>query len=186
MIFLFTEISTQTRKIIKIKKQKVKNIVKITKDWKIYLFCIFLCEFVGIVSAFFTREDVKIYGTTIIKPLLSPPSLIFPIVWTILYALMGISIAKIYLSSPSKEKTTAIVLFGTQLFLNFCWSFIFFSFQVFGIACFWLLALLISVIFMIIYFRKIDKFSGNLQIPYLIWLAFAFYLNISVYFLNRI
>ena len=154
------------------------------KNWKILCFWIALSESVGITAGILTRKDVQIYSSEIIKPLLSPPPILFPIVWTVLYALMGYGAAKIFISPASKERAMALRLFGLQLFFNFGWCFIFFSLQYFGMAFLWLLALIITVVGMIFFFRKIDKVVAYAQIPYLLWLLFATYLNFSVWYLN--
>ena len=154
------------------------------KNWKILCFWIALSEAVGITAGILTRKDVQIYSSEIIKPLLSPPPVLFPIVWTILYALMGYGAAKIFITPASKERTRALMLFGVQLFFNFGWCFIFFSLQSFGAAFLWLLALITAVVGMFLAFRKIDKSAAYTQIAYLLWLLFAAYLNFSVWLLN--
>ena len=154
------------------------------KNWKILCFWIALSESVGITVGILIRKDVQIYSSEIIKPLLSPPPILFPIVWTVLYALMGYGAAKIFISPVSKERARALRLFGLQLFFNFGWCFIFFSLQYFGMAFLWLLALIITVAGMIFFFRRIDKVVAYAQIPYLLWLLFATYLNFSVWSLN--
>ena len=116
---------------------------------------------------------------------LSPPNLVFPIVWTILYALMGISAARIWLSPPTKERNHGLIIWGVQLFFNFFWSILFFNFQAFGLALLWLLTLWILIFRMILSFYKVDKPSALLQIPYLLWVTFAAYLNLGVWLLNR-
>lgn len=130
-------------------------------------------------------EGTKAYSTTIIKPPLSPPSIVFPIVWGVLFALMGISVAKVYLSPLSKARSRGIVLFLVQLAFNFLWSIIFFNLQNYGLAFFWLLALWALILWMILSFQKVDKFAAWLQIPYLLWVTFAAYLNLGVWIINR-
>ena len=105
-------------------------------------------------------------------------------VWTILFALMGIGAARIYLAPPSKARSRGLNLFIAQLVVNFFWSPVFFNLQAFGLAFFWLLLLWGLVIWMILTFRKVDRTAANLQIPYLLWLTFAAYLNAGVWYLN--
>ena len=155
------------------------------KNWKPYLFWILLAEAVGGLSGWLTREGTKIYQQTIVQPPLSPPGWVFPVVWTILYALMGISAARIYQTAPSKSRSTGLNLFIAQLVVNFFWSPVFFNLQAFGLAFFWLLLLWILVFRMIRNFRMADPLAAKLQIPYLIWLTFAAYLNLGVWYLNR-
>jgi len=155
------------------------------QKWKNYVFWIALTEAVGLVAGLITREATEIYKTTIEKPPLSPPAILFPIVWAVLYALMGVSAARVSLEPKSKNTKNALYIYGAQLAFNFFWSIIFFNFQAFGFAFFWLVALWALILVMILKFRKIDELAGNLQIPYLVWVTFAGYLNLGVWLLNR-
>jgi len=156
----------------------------VKRNWKPYLFWILLAEAVGGLSGWLTREGTEIYAQTIEKPPLSPPGWVFPVVWTILFALMGTGAARIYLTPPSKARSLGLNLFIAQLVVNFFWSPIFFNAQAFGFAFFWLLLLWGLVFAMILAFRKADPLAAKLQIPYLIWLTFAAYLNFGVWYLN--
>jgi len=155
------------------------------KNWKVYAIWILLTEAVGGLSAWLTREGTKVFSETVAQPPLSPPMLLFPIVWGILYLLMGISAARIYLEPPSLMRSRGLNLYIAQLIVNFFWSLIFFNAQAFGFAFFWLLLLWVLVLLMILTFRKVDPLAGWLQIPYLLWLTFAAYLNLGVWYLNR-
>ena len=124
------------------------------------------------------------YSTTVLKPALTPSAWLFPVVWTILYTLMGISAAKVWLAPPSSAREKGLNLYVAQLIVNFFWSLIFFNAQAFGFAVLWLLLLWVLVFLMILQFYKVDKKAALLQIPYLIWLTFAAYLNIGVWVLN--
>lgn len=127
---------------------------------------------------------MKLYGQTVIQPSLAPPGWLFPVAWTLLYALMGIGAARIYQSPPSKARSLGLNLFITQLVVNFFWSPIFFNLQAFGFAFFWLLLLWGLLLWMMLIFRKVDPLAAKLQIPYLLWLTFAAYLNFGVWYLN--
>ena len=153
--------------------------------WKTYVFWLLLTEAVGGLSGWLTREGSKLYQTTIQQPPLSPPGIVFPIVWGILFALMGISAARIYLAAPSLARTRGLRLFFLQLFFNFFWSIIFFNLQAFGFALLWLLGLGGLILLMILTFRKTDAPAAWLQVPYLLWVTFAAYLNFGVWMLNR-
>lgn len=155
------------------------------RNWKPYLFWILLAEAVGALSGWLTRAATKAYSETILKPPLSPPGWVFPVVWTILFALMGIGAARVPLSAPSSKRSLGLNLFVAQLVVNFFWSPVFFNLQAFGFAFFWLLLLWGLVLAMILVFRKTDPTAAKLQIPYLIWLTFAAYLNLGVWYLNR-
>lgn len=117
------------------------------------------------------------------KPALSPPALLFPIVWTILYVLMGISSYLVY-AAKIHPREGALKVYALQLFFNFFWSIIFFRAAQYLIAFFWLIALIILIVIMIFRFWKIDRIAAYLQIPYLLWCLFAAYLNFMVYQLN--
>ena len=155
------------------------------KQLKIYVIWIGVAEAVGILAAILTSRGTQIYGEMIIKPPLAPPAIIFPIVWSILYVLMGFGAALIYMLEESSMQSRGLNLYITQLAVNFFWPFLFFNAQAFGFAFFWLILLWILVLLMIIAFRKEDRLAALLQIPYLIWLTFAVYLNLAVWIINR-
>jgi len=150
-----------------------------------YLWWILGTEAVGILSGLLSRDAVAIYSDQVVKPALSPPALLFPVVWGILYDLMGIGAARIAASGESIQRYRGLNLYVIQLVLNFFWSLIFFNLQRYGLAFLWLLLLWIVVFAMIVEFRKTDPLAAWLQIPYLLWLSFAAYLNFAVWQLNR-
>ena len=152
--------------------------------WKTYAFWIVLAEAIGALSGWLTRKGVKVYNATVEQPPLSPPSIVFPIVWGILFVLMGIGAARIYLAPASNARSRSLLLFLVQLVFNFFWSIIFFNWQAFGFASLWLIALWVLILLMILSFRKVDKPAAWLQIPYLLWVTFAAYLNFGVWMLN--
>ena len=117
------------------------------------------------------------------KPFLAPPSIVFPIVWTILYILMGISYG--ILKSKGLTDKKIDLIYYIQLAVNAAWSIIFFSLKWRLCAFIWILLLDILVILMIIKFYKKDKTVGLLQIPYILWTLFASYLNLAIYILNK-
>ena len=153
--------------------------------WKTYAIWILATEAVGALAAFLTRDGIRLYREEIIQPRLAPPAIVFPIVWTVLYALMGIGAARIFRKPPSKTRTRALGLYLVQLAFNFGWSLLFFNARAFGLSFVWLAALLILIVWMITYFEKLDRPAAWLQIPYAIWVAFAGYLNYAVWLLNR-
>jgi len=154
-------------------------------NWKPYAFWIILTEAVGALSGWLTRDGSKYFNESVIQPPLSPPALVFPVVWGILYALLGFSAARVWLSPPSPQRHRGLNLFITQLVVNFFWSLIFFNARAYGFAFLWLLLLWGLVLWMILTFYKIDPLAAKLQIPYLLWLTFAAYLNFGVWYLNR-
>ena len=138
---------------------------------------------VGGISAFICSSAMNTFGT-MKQPPLSPPAILFPIVWTILYIMMGVSNYLIWAKTPSDEKLIisrkrGIVIYGIQLFMNFCWSPIFFN------AFAWLVVLWALILSLIIIFWKLSKTAACLLIPYLLWTTFAGYLNIMIAILNR-
>lgn len=155
-----------------------------TGKWKTYAFWILLAEGVGALSGWLTRDGMEVYKEQLTKPALSPPGIVFPIVWVILFALMGIGAARVSLSRYSRERRMALRIFLVQLAFNFFWSILFFNLQWFGLALGWLVALWALILWMILLFRKTDPLSAWLQVPYLLWVAFAGYLNFGVWMLN--
>ena len=134
----------------------------------------------GIVG--FIISGVMDYDT-LTKPFLAPPGIVFPIVWTTLYLLMGVSYGILKTKGLTDEKVNQV--YYLQLVINALWSIFFFSLEWSLFSFFWIIALIIAVIAMIREFYARDKASGLLQIPYLIWLLFAAYLNLAIYLLNR-
>ncbi|SQC07712.1 TspO/MBR family protein [Clostridium perfringens] len=139
----------------------------------------------GYVIGKFIKESVQVYST-LNKPWFSPPAIVFPIVWTILYILMAIAAYRIFLRHKQGEKTKSSLWFYIiQLVLNFAWSIIFFNFKLYGLAFIELIILLIFIVITTIKFLKFDKIAGILMIPYIIWVSFAGVLNFFVWMLNE-
>ncbi len=137
---------------------------------------------IGALAAFFNRADMPIFES-LIKPPGTPSARVFPIVWTILYVLMGISAYWVN-QSYSAFKQKAINAYIMQLALNFLWPFFFFKRQLF-LEAFVLLAILwVTILRMIILFAKVDKKAAILQIPYLLWVTYAGYLNFAIYWIR--
>ena len=132
---------------------------------------------VGIIISNFMDYDI------INKPLLSPPDIVFQIIWTILYILMGISYGILKTNDLDDEKVNSV--YFTQLLTNITWPIVFFAFKWRFIAIIWIIVLLILIIYMTAIFYKKNKLAGLLQIPYIIWTIFATYLTIGVYVLNK-
>ena len=117
------------------------------------------------------------------KPFLAPPSILFPIVWTILYILMGVSYG--ILKNNQQIDGEVNFIYYLQLAVNALWPIFFFVFKWRLFSALWIIFLCVLVLIMIIKFYNRNKVAGLLQIPYLIWSLFATYLNISIYLLNR-
>ena len=155
------------------------------KTVKTYVISILIALTVGVLSALITRGNMMIYGE-IIKPPLAPQGFIFPIVWTFLYILMGVSSARVFLkkSEMPDSVSKALKIYELQLIFNFFWSLIFFNLRAFLFSFVWLVALWVLILLMIIKFYKIERFAGLMNIPYLLWVTFAGYLNLAIYILN--
>lgn len=152
---------------------------------RLLFICIAIPLIVGGVSALLTQNSMEVFER-VVQPPLSPPAWLFPVVWTILYILMGISSYLILTSDVSRqEKEEAIRLYAYQLLVNFLWPTFFFNFEWYFFAILWLILLWVLVFLMIRKFLGINKVAGYINIPYLIWLTFATYLNIGIWWLNR-
>lgn len=152
---------------------------------KPYVVSILAALIVGGISAYITKDGMDIYND-IIKPPLSPPSKLFPIVWSVLFVLMGISSAMIYTNKITERLKikNALNIYAIQLIVNFLWSIIFFNMRNFLLSFIWLMFLWILIVTMIKKFKSIDKSAAFLQIPYLVWVTFAGYLNAAIYLMN--
>jgi tryptophan-rich sensory protein len=154
-----------------------KNICKL-------LISILIAEAVGLLSGFLGRSNVNTY-MEFNKPSFAPPGWLFPIVWIILYLLMAIAAYRIWMNGEQGEDVNAALkLYSLQLVFNFFWTIIFFRFELYGVAFFELLILLLLVIYTTYLFYKIDPLAAYLMIPYILWLSYAGILNYSIWKLN--
>ena len=142
-----------------------------------------VCQFAGIIGSLFTASTVSSWYTTLIKPNFSPPAWLFAPVWVLLYFLMGISLYLIW-QNKSKDNKKSLIIFGIQLILNVCWSFLFFGLKspLYGLID--ILLLLAAIILTVAFSFKISYYAAILLIPYLAWVCFATILNYSVMSLN--
>ena len=150
-------------------------------NWKKLIICILIPLAVGGISAFITKNGMKGFEKLDKFPL-SPPSWLFPVAWSILFILMGI--ASYLVATSKKPNGRAIIFYGIQLFFNFMWSIIFFNSKAYLFAFIWIIALFVLIIITTLLFKKISKPAAYLMIPYILWVAFAAYLNFGVYYLN--
>lgn len=151
----------------------------------VYAISIGIALLVGGLSALVTGGSMGIYEEIITPPLV-PPSWLFPVVWTILFILMGISAAMIYNDRKASmaQKKSALYTYALSLIVNFFWSIIFFNFRAFFFAFIWLVLLLYLIINTILKYYKIKPLAAYLQIPYAIWVSFAGYLTLAIWILN--
>ncbi len=139
---------------------------------------------IGALSGFISMGAMDDFAL-LQKPALSPPGWLFPVVWTVLYILMGISSYLVNKSdAPPEEIKRANFVYAISLFFNFFWSIIFFNLKQYFLALIWLIALLLFVAYTIYLYFGISKTAAYLQIPYILWLLFALYLNYGIYTLN--
>lgn len=152
------------------------------KFFKNLFFSLILCLGGGWLSGYITKEGMDWYHH-LNHPYGTPPKFIFPIVWSILYILMAISLT-IILTFPSKDKKKALFIFLFQLILNFIWSWLFFKMEAPLLALIDLIFLWIAIFFTIIIFKQYSRLSAYLLLPYFGWVTYAFYLNLFIWIRN--
>ena len=152
--------------------------------WKTLIGAILLPLIVGGISALISMGGMKDFES-INQPPLTPPSWLFPIAWTILYILMGVASYFVFTANKGEELTVrALSSYVIQLALNFMWSILFFSLELYTFSFLWLIALLVMIVITMSRFYKVNTKAAYLLIPYLVWVAFAGYLNLGVAILN--
>lgn len=140
---------------------------------------------VGALAAFLTKDAMRLFGM-VRQPPLSPPAWVFPLVWTVLYALMGIASYLVWTSDASmSRKERALTFYAVNLAVNFLWPIFFFGMELYLFSFIWLLILWLLTVICSVLFRYISDSAGKLLIPYLAWVTFAAYLNLGVWLLNR-
>ena len=140
---------------------------------------------VGAAASFLTRDGIEMYPV-LIKPPLSPPAWLFPLVWTALYILMGTASALVWSAGASiPRRDRALTIYALSLVANFVWPLIFFGLELYLVAFFWLLLLWALAAVATLLFWYINRSAGRLMLPYLAWLSFAAYLNFGVWLLNK-
>ncbi len=132
----------------------------------------------------FTSAAIPTWYASLNQPSFNPPNWVFGPVWTALYTIMGISLFMVWNLESGKERNQALLIFMVQLFLNFCWSFFFFYFNMIGVALVDILLLWVMIVFMLVRFYKLKPLAAYINIPYLLWVSFATALNIAYFFLN--
>ena len=146
--------------------------------------CIAIPLSVGGISAWLTMNSMEAFER-LNQPPPSPPGWLFPVVWTVLFVLMGIGSYLVVESATTQTvQKPALWTYGIQLAFNFLWTIVFFNLQWFLFAFVWLVVLWLLILATIIQFYRIRKAAGYMLIPYLLWVAFAGYLNFGVYLLN--
>ena len=151
-------------------------------QWKRLLLCLALPLAVGGLAAFLTKDAMAQFAL-VNKPPLSPPGWLFPVVWTVLYLLMGYA-SYLVARTNHPQKRSALILYGAQLFVNFFWSIFFFRLEAYWFSFFWLLLLWLLIFLTIRAFRAHSETAAALMLPYLAWVTFAGYLNLGIALLN--
>lgn len=151
--------------------------------WKELFIAIFIPILIGLISSFLSNNTTSSFNQ-LIKPPFSPPAWLFSIVWMTLYILMGVASYFIYISND-KNKKSALSLYALSLVFNFLWPILFFNFHLYFVSFLWIIALEIIIILTITSFYSICHLSAYLLIPYLVWVAFAAYLNYAIAILNK-
>lgn len=152
-------------------------------QWKALIVSIIISMGTGFLAGLFTRDGIALYRT-LNQPPFAPPGWTFPVVWPILYALMGISAYLVFVSDSKYRKPT-LILYAVQLLMNFFWPFLFFRLQAFFWSVIWISCLWFAIEAMIFLFFACRKSVGFLQIPYFLWGSLAGYLTLGVWLLNR-
>jgi len=155
------------------------------KKYKSYIVSVLIALAVGGLSALLTKDNMDIYSE-INMPSFAPPSIVFAIVWPVLYVLMGISSGGVYdaLKKDRERRANLLTTYAVNLGMNFLWSIVFFNFRAFLFAFIWLVLLAGVIFVMIRQFSAVKKWLGYLQIPYLLWVVFAGILNFAIYLMN--
>ncbi|MBQ5840415.1 MAG: tryptophan-rich sensory protein [Clostridia bacterium] len=152
--------------------------------WKTLLICIAIPLAVGGAAALLTMGSMETFGR-LNQPPLSPPAWLFPVVWTLLYTLMGIASYLVVTShGPRQAVNDALRLYAAQLAVNFFWSILFFNFGAYLLSFLWLLLLWGLILATLVAFYRLSPVAGYLLVPYLAWVTFAGYLNFAIYLLN--
>ena len=144
---------------------------------KLLIFCIIITFFIGSFFSLFTSPAM--YEN--LNKSIAVPKIAFPVVWSILYLLMSISL---YLIIRESKNNKAIQLYFTQLIFNSLWTLIFFGFKLYFLSFIWILILTIMIVIMIYEFYHLSKIASFINIPYLLWVIFASYLNLTILLLN--
>ena len=146
--------------------------------------CLLLPLAIGGISGYATASGIHDWYITLHKPSFNPPNYLFGPVWTLLYLLMGVSLFIIWRSNQGRKRNEALKIFAIQITFNFLWSFLFFRFNLVGVAFMDILVIWFSIVLMIFIFRRVNKIAAYLQIPYLLWVTYGTTLNGAIWLLN--
>ncbi|CAN5336591.1 tryptophan-rich sensory protein [soil metagenome] len=149
------------------------------------ILCLLLCLGIGLLESLVTRPEIPVWYAALAKPWWTPPPVVFPIVWTLLYILMAVSLWRLWeCTVPSAARASAIIWFFIQLGLNAAWSPVFFGWHGIRTALVIIIGLLIAIVMTMIAASRADKSAAGLLAPYLLWVAYATTLNAGVVAMN--
>jgi benzodiazapine receptor len=148
------------------------------------LFFLAMCLGVAAVGGWITQTSVNDWYQTLIKPPMNPPDWVFTPTWIALYVMMAVAGWRVWLRPANSLHRMAMLAFAIQLILNLMWSFIFFGAKSPGFAAIEIVLLWISILITLLLFWRIDRFAGWIMCPYVLWVSFAIYLNISIFLRN--
>jgi benzodiazapine receptor len=157
----------------------------IKKNGLLLTLCIAIPLILGGIAGYITKQEIANWYVLLKKPFFNPPNYLFGPVWTTLYVLMGYSFYRIVSHPDNKNPKQSFLIFSSQLLLNFCWSFLFFYSHLLIVALIEMMCLWAAIFIMILHYKKIDRTSAYLNIPYLAWVSFAMLLNASIWWLNK-
>lgn len=149
-----------------------------------FIICLLIPLVIGGISGYITSSEINTWFSALRKPSFNPPNTVFGPVWTVLYLLMGISSFLVWKGPETRLRNKALAVYGAQLFLNFWWSIIFFSFHSLLFAVIEIIALWALITYMIVLFGKVSKTAAYLNLPYILWVSFATLLTVAFWWLN--
>jgi tryptophan-rich sensory protein len=154
------------------------------RDVAVLIGLVALCLAVGWLGGLVTEPSVRTWYPTLVKPAWTPPDALFPIVWTLLYIVMGIAAWLAWRAPAESGRAPAMIAFAAQLVFNFLWSWLFFGLRNPLLGLIDILALLAAIIVTILLFRRRSGWAALLMLPYLLWVGFATALNAAIVVLN--
>lgn len=162
----------------KIKKQPKKQSKKQSKiNWKVLIISLIIVYAVAFLGSLFTSNAVKSDWYQSVRPSITPPNYVFPIVWNILFLLIALSLYFAWVNSTKKQKNSISLLYGINFILNILWSVFYFGMRSPSAAFCIIILLWVSILSLILFTKKITKTSSYLLIPYILWVSFAIVLN---------
>jgi len=158
--------------------------MKISRSAAVVVGSVIVCLAVGAIGSLATAAAVNSWYATLTKPWFTPPGWIFGPVWTVLYILMGLSLARLLLAARGRHRAEALITFSGQLIFNLLWSPLFFGAHVIAAALVVIVLMWIGIAATIGYAWRVDRPAALLLVPYILWVSFASILNAALWWLN--